>query len=150
VVTIDALGCQKEIAQQIMDQGADYVLAWKENQAGLYAAVVDLFEYAHYTDFTDCDYYKTVDKGHGRIEIRQCRTTSAAECPQFLPNRLAWPSLHTLVMARAERRMDHETTVKFRYYISSLATSAQPHLDMVRGDWSINNQVHWVLDVAFR
>lgn len=150
IVTIDALGCQKEIAQQIVEQEADYVLALKENQGGLYAAVVDLFEYAQETDFTDCDYHKTVDKGHGRIEIRQCWTTSAEEYLQFLPNRSAWPSLQTIVMVRAERRMDHEVTVKFRYYISSLATGAHHHLDIVRGHWSIENQVHWVLDVAFR
>ena len=150
IVTIDALGCQKEIARQIIDQGADYVLALKENQGGLYVAVADLFEYAQETDFADCDYHKTVDKGHGRIEIRECWTISAEDYLQFLPNRSAWSGLQTIVMVKSERRTGHETTVKIRYYISSLTTGAKSHLKAVRGHWGIENQVHWVLDVAFR
>jgi predicted transposase YbfD/YdcC len=150
IVTIDALGCQKEIAQQIIDQGADYVLALKENQGGLYAAVADLFEYAHETDFTDCDYHKAIDKGHGRIEIRECWTISAEDYLQFLPNRSAWSGLQTIVMVKSERRIGHETSLQVRYYISSLATSAKQHLKAVRGHWGIENQVHWILDVAFR
>jgi predicted transposase YbfD/YdcC len=150
IVTIDALGCQKEIAQQIIDQGADYVLALKENQGGLYAAVADLFEYAQETDFADCDYHKTIDKGHGRIEIRQCWTISAEDYLQFLPNRSAWPGLKTIVLVKSERRIGHQTSLQVRYYISSLATGAKPHLNAVRGHWGIENQVHWILDVAFR
>jgi predicted transposase YbfD/YdcC len=150
IVTIDALGCQKEIAQQIVDRGADYVLALKENQGGLYAAVEDLFKYAQETDFADCDHHKTVNKGHGRIEIRQCWTISAEEYLQFLPNRSAWSGLHTIVMVESQRRIGHETTLQLRYYISSLTTGAKQHLKAVRGHWGIENQVHWVLDVAFR
>jgi predicted transposase YbfD/YdcC len=150
IVTIDALGCQKEIAKQIIDQDADYVLALKENQEGLYAAVEDLFQYAQETQFADCDYHKSVDKGHARLEIRECWTTSAPDYLAFLPNRSAWPGLHTLVMIRSERRLAHKTTVEVRYYISSLRTGAQHHQRTVRSHWGIENQVHWVLDVAFR
>lgn len=150
IVTIDALGCQREIAQQIVDQAADYVLALKENQEGLYAAVQDLFEYAQETHFADCDYYKRIDKGHGRMEIRECWTTSAPDYLAYLPNRSAWPSLRTLVMICSERRLAHKTSLELRYYISSLSTGAKHHLHTVRSHWGIENQVHWVLDVAFR
>jgi predicted transposase YbfD/YdcC len=150
IVTIDAIGCQKEIAKHIIDQDADYVLALKENQEGLYTAVADLFEYAQETHFTDCDYHKTVDKGHGRIEIRECWTTSTPDYFAFLPNRSAWPGLQTIVMIRAERRLAHRSSVEFRYYISSLRNGAKHHLHTVRSHWGIENQVHWVLDVAFR
>jgi len=150
IVTIDAIGCQKEIAKQIIDQEADYVLALKENQAGLFTAVADLFEYAQETDFADCDYHKTIDKGHGRIEIRECWTTSAPDYFAFLPNRSAWSGLQTIIMIRAERRLEQKTSVDLRYYISSLSTGARHHLKTVRNHWGIENQVHWVLDVAFR
>jgi predicted transposase YbfD/YdcC len=150
IVTIDALGCQKEIAQQIIDQGADYVLALKENQAGLYQAVEDLFEYAQETDYADCDYHKAVNKGHGRIEIRQCWTIAAEEYLQFLPHRSAWSALHTIALVTSERRTDQGTSLQVRYYISSLPTGAEQHLKAIRAHWSIENQVHWILDVAFR
>jgi predicted transposase YbfD/YdcC len=150
IVTIDALGCQKEIAKQIIDQDADYVLALKKNQEGLYVAVEDLFDYAQETHFTDCDYHKSIDKGHGRIEIRECWTTSAPDYLAFLPNRSVWPGLQTIVMIRSERRLAHKTTIEVRYYLSSLSTSAQHHLRTVRSHWGIENQVHWILNVAFR
>ena len=150
IVTIDAMGCQKEIAKQIIEQDANYVLALKENQGGLYTAVADLFEYAQETAFTDCDYHKTTDKGHARMEIRECWTTSAPDYLAYLPNRSAWPGLHTLVMIRSERRLEDKTSVELRYYISSSSTGAKHHLNTIRSHWGIENQVHWVLDVAFR
>jgi predicted transposase YbfD/YdcC len=150
IVTIDAIGCQKNIAQQILEQDADYVLALKENQQGLYTAVAELFQYAQETDFADCDYDRTVDKGHGRVDIRECWTTSAPDYLAYLPHRSAWPGLQTIVMIRAERRLAHKTSIEFRYYISSLSTGAKHHLQTVRSHWGIENQLHWVLDVAFR
>ena len=150
IVTIDAIGCQKKIAKQIVDQEADYVLALKENQGGLYKAVEDLFDYARETAFADGDYYKSINKGHGRIEIRECWTISAPDYLAFLPKRSAWPGLQTIVMVKSERRLEHKTSVKVRYYISSLADGARQHLNAIRGHWGIENQVHWVLDVAFR
>lgn len=151
IVTIDALGCQKEIAQKIVDKDGDYVLALKENQGNLYQAVKDLFEYAQETAFVDCDYHQTIDKGHGRIEIRECWTIDSPEYLAYLPNLSAWAGLRTIGMVRSQRQIiGQEPTVKIRYYISSLAGQAEPFLKVVRGHWSIENQVHWVLDVAFR
>ena len=150
IVTIDALGCQTEIAQQIIAQDADYVLALKGNQGTLYEAAKDLFDYAQETAYADGDYHKTVNKGHGRIETRECWTIAKPDYLTYLPNGLAWPSLHTLVMVKAERRIGQETTLTTRYYISSLTTGAKHHLHVVRSHWGIENQVHWVLDVAFR
>lgn len=79
IVTIDAIGCQKKIAKKIIEQGADYTLSVKENQKGLYDDIAELFDYAQEIDFVDCDYHKTVDKGHGRIEIRERWTISDPE-----------------------------------------------------------------------
>jgi predicted transposase YbfD/YdcC len=149
IVTIDAIGCQTEIARQIIEQGADYVLALKANQATLHDSVKDLFEYAQETGFADCDYHKSVDKGHGRIEVRECWTTSKDDYLAYLPHRADWPALRTLVMVRSERRIGSETSLSQRYYISSLTSGARQHLEAVRGHWSVENQVHWVLDVAF-
>jgi predicted transposase YbfD/YdcC len=151
IVTIDAMGCQKEIAQKIIDKEGDYALALKQNQGNLYQAVKELFEYAQETAFVDCDYHQTIDKGHGRIEIRECWTICQPEYLAYLPNWSAWAGLRTLGMVRSQRQIiGQEPTVKIRYYISSLAGLAEPFLNAVRGHWSIENQVHWVLDVAFR
>jgi predicted transposase YbfD/YdcC len=150
IVTVDALNCQKKIAEKIIDQGADYVLSVKENQANLYQAIQDLFEYAQETAFRDCDYFKTVDKGHGRIETRACWTTSASDYLAYLPDRADWKGLQTLVMVKAERRLGQVRSTQIRYYISSLPSDASQALAAVRGHWSIENEVHWVLDIAFR
>jgi predicted transposase YbfD/YdcC len=150
IVTIDALGCQVEIAKQIVAQGADYVLALKGNQATLHEAVQELFEYAEEIGFTDCDHHKTVDKGHGRIEVRQCWTTAKLDYLAYLPHLSDWPGLRTIVMVRSERRIGTETSTTTRYYLSSLTSGAEQHLQAVRGHWGIENQLHWVLDVAFR
>jgi predicted transposase YbfD/YdcC len=150
IVTIDAMGCQKEIAKQIIAQGADYLLALKANQGGLHQAVQDLFNYAQETGFADCDYHKTVNKGHGRIEIRECWTTSSEDFLAYLPNRAAWSDLESIVMVKSERRIGDDVSTKVRYYISSLPADAKLQLEAVRGHWGIENQAHWVLDVAFR
>lgn len=150
IVTIDAMGCQKAIAAKIIDQGADYTLAVKENQKGLYDDIVSLFDYAQETDFADCDYHKTVEKGHGRIEIRECWTISDPEYLVYIRNLSDWPGLQTIVMVKSERRVGHKRSTEARYYISSLAGDAKLILQTVRRHWSIENEVHWVLDVAFR
>lgn len=149
IVTIDAMGCQKEIAAQIVAQGADYVLALKGNQSGLFEDVQDLFEYAAEINFNDCDHYQTIEKNHGRLEIRDCWTISHPDYFPFLPHASDWANLRTLVMVRAERRLPDKTSVQYRYHISSLSSDAKRHLEAVRGHWSIENELHWVLDVAF-
>jgi predicted transposase YbfD/YdcC len=125
------------------------VLALKANQETLHDSVKDLFDYAQETGFADCDYHKTVDKGHGRIEVRECWTISKADYLAYLPHLADWPPLHTIVRVRSERWIGSETTVTLRYYISSLTSGARQHLQAVRGQWGVENQAHWVLDVSF-
>jgi predicted transposase YbfD/YdcC len=150
IVTIDAIGCQKEIASQIVEQGADYVLALKANQGTLHNDVKSLFVYAEETNFVDCDYHKTVGKGHGRVEIRECWTISDAEYFAFLDKPEQWSALQTIAMVRATRRVGEQVETETRYYISSLPCNAEQILAAVRQHWHIENCVHWVLDVTFR
>jgi predicted transposase YbfD/YdcC len=150
IVTIDAMGCQKTITHKIIARDADYVLALKGNQSGLHDDVIELFTYASETEFVDCDYCKTVEKSHGRIEIRECWTTSNAEYMAYLRDLSAWANLYTIVMIKRERRVDTKTETEIQYYITSLVGSARQILSAIRAHWSIENQLHWVLDIAFR
>lgn len=150
IVTIDAMGCQKEISKKIIGNDADYVLALKENQGGLYEDAQELFNYAEETEFADCDYHKTVEKNHGRIEIRECWTISSPDYMVYLRNLSDWANLRTIVMVKRERRLGLKVETEVKYYISSLLSSAQRILNAVRGHWGIENQLHWVLDIAFR
>jgi predicted transposase YbfD/YdcC len=122
IVTIDVIGCQKKIASRIVEQGADYVLALKSksNQGTLHTDTKDLFEDAREIDFVDCDYHKTVDKGHGRIEIRECWTTAHPDHLASLYKPEQWDGLQTVVMVCAERRIGDRSEKETRYYISSL------------------------------
>jgi len=151
IVTIDAMGCQTEIAQAIVDLDADYVLAVKENQGHLYEDVKGLFDAAQELNFKDVPhgYCKTTDKGHGRLEIRQCWTLSDAALVSYLRNRDGWRNLRTIVKVVAERRVHGETSRQERYFISSLDGDARRMLRAVRGHWGIENSLHWVLDIAF-
>jgi predicted transposase YbfD/YdcC len=150
IVTIDALGCQKKIAAQIIAQEADYILAVKDNQSGLHDALTELFDYAASQDFRDCDYHKTVGKGHGRIEIRECWTVDDPLYLGYIPHYHKWAGLRSIVRIQAQRRIGTKRTTEIRYYISSLASDAQQLLCAIRSHWSIENQVHWILDVVFR
>jgi len=150
VVTADALNCQKAIAEQVVEQGADYVLSVKENQRGLYEAMRDLFQYAEGTGFADCDSHKVVDKDHGRIEIRECWTTFNPDYLLYVSDRSKWAGLRTLVWVRSQCQRGEERTIRVSYHISSLESDAEQILNAVRGHWGIENEVHWVLDIAFR
>jgi predicted transposase YbfD/YdcC len=150
IVTVDAIGSQKKIAHTIRAQGGDYVLPIKGNQAGLFEDIHDLFQYAESIDFRDCDYYKTVDKGHGRIEVRECWTISHADYLPYLRNLDKWQDLRTIAMIKAKRQTPEETTIEVRYFISSLPSQAERILGAARTYWGIENGLHWVLDVAFR
>ena len=151
IVTIDAIGCQTEIAQAIVDLDADYVLAVKENQGHLYEDVKGLFDAAQELNFKDVphDYCKTTDKGHGRLEIRQCWTICDVGLVNYLRNRAGWRNLRTIVKVVAERRVNGETSRQDRYFISSLDSDARRMLRAVRSHWGIENSLHWVLDIAF-
>lgn len=150
IVTIDAIGCQKEIAKQIIEQGADYVLALKDNQGRLHDHAKTLFEDAEAIGFADCDYHKTVDKDHGRVETRECWVTAHPDYLAALYKPEQWAGLQTAIMIRAERRIGQKTETETRYYISSLPGHAEYLLNAVRDHWHIENRLHWVLDVAFR
>jgi predicted transposase YbfD/YdcC len=152
IVTIDAIGCQTEIAEMIAEKQSDYVLAVKENQGSLRVAVKDLFDYGQGTGFADLphSYYKTVDKDHGRIEVRQCWAIDDAQTLKDLPELGRWKKATSVVMVVAERRIGPKRTSETRYYLTSLTADAKRALHAIRAHWGIENSLHWVLDVAFR
>jgi predicted transposase YbfD/YdcC len=145
VVTIDAMGCQTAIAAQIVGQGGDYVLALKANHADLLTNVRDSFALAAGLATT-----RTVEKGHGRIEVRTCRTITDATTLRWLDPTGAWANLRSIAEVVGERRIDGVVTTHTRWYLSSLPGDAATIAKAVRSHWGIENQVHWVLDVAFR
>jgi len=152
IVTIDAMGCQKEIAREIIEAQADYLLALKENQGRLYEDVRDLFEGAQAFDFAGVpyDFARTVNKNHGRLETRQCWVITDPDCLDCLQNRQQWSKLNAVVKVTAQRETATQTSVQSRYYISSLAAQAKTLLSATRKHWGIENSLHWSLDVTFR
>jgi predicted transposase YbfD/YdcC len=152
IVTIDAIGCQTEIAEQIVEQGGAYILRVKGNQGQLHDDIQDLFAGCEEVDFVNVphDHHRTINKGHGRIEIRDCWTLSDERYLAYLPQRALWRDLCTLVKVRRERRIRDQTQHEVGYYISSLDGSAAQHLHAIRLHWHIENRLHWVLDIAFR
>lgn len=151
IVTIDAMGCQREIARKIVeDKDADYVLALKGNQGGLFEDVKGLFEHAQEVGFENCEHYRTEEKGHGRREVRECWTASDSESLASIQSLADWQDLRTVIMVKSERFVGDKRSEESRYYISSLSGDAEQALEAVRGHWGIENKVHWVLDIAFR
>ena len=152
IVSIDAMGCQREIAKAIVDKGADYVLSLKQNQGNLYEDVKELFDGAFEFGFEDIDYdtYETVEKGHGRIETRRCWAISDPQGLSYIRSLSEWKNLNSVAMVKAERRIGDSVSVEKRYYISSLKGDARQLLWAIRGHWGIENSLHWVLDIAFR
>lgn len=149
IVTIDAMGCQKAIAEQIIAQGADYLLAVKDNQPELHAAVRDYFETARAAAFDQVParYAEETDGGHGRCEVRRCWLV---EDVSTLPEPQQWRGLRSIALVEAERHHGQEITRECRYYITSLAGEVKQVAHAARAHWGIENQLHWVLDVTFR
>lgn len=150
IVTIDAMGCQTEIAQQIVKRKGHYVLALKGNQGHLHSDVKDFFETALSSNFkgVSYDYYKTQESGHGRIEQRECWSlTPPKGC---LSSHEKWKQLNSIVMIKSRRELKDKVTEDTRFYISSLAPDAQQALSAVRQHWGVENSLHWTLDVTFR
>ncbi len=150
VVTIDAMGCQTEIAAQIINQEADYVLSLKGNQGTLHRDVADYFAWAEKIKFKAIahSFTETIEKDHGRIEERRCWMT---EDVSWLLQKEAWVGLKSIIMVESVREViGQAATTERRYFISSLASDAKEALRCVRGHWAIENSLHWVLDVAFR
>lgn len=150
IVTIDAIGCQTEIAGMIIDQQADYVLSLKDNQGNLFEDVHLLFEDLEKSQYEAYafDYHKTVNKNHGRLEIRECWTISDAEVLRYLRGFENWKNLLTVSRIRAQRLMGEESSCEDRYHIASI-TGAKRVLWAVRSHWGIENELHWTLDIAF-
>lgn len=152
IVTIDAMGTQTAIAEQIVAQGADYVLAVKDNQERLAVDVRATFTEAEQLHFKHVphDYAKTIDKGHGRIDTRECWTIAREDYLEALRTAGAWVGLRSVAMVRATRQVGQAITVFTRYYISSLDGHAARLLDATRSHWGVENDLHWTLDIAFR
>jgi predicted transposase YbfD/YdcC len=148
VVTIDAMGCQKEIAKTITDRGADYVLALKENHKTLYEEVTLFLEEAKATAFTDVEhaYHETVDGDHGRIETRRYWITSQIE---WLGASVSWANLHSIGMVESRREVGETVQIDTRYFLTSLPAQGVRFAHAVRQHWGIENSLHWVLDVSF-
>jgi predicted transposase YbfD/YdcC len=152
IVTLDAMGCQTNIAQLIIDNEGDYVLALKGNQGTLHQAVQEFWAEAQAIDFKDVahDYHQTVDQDHGRLEIRRHWTISDPEFITFVDPKGKWAGLQSIGKVEAQRTIGDQTSTETRYYISSLPGQAVHFAQAVRTHWEIENKVHWLLDVAFR
>jgi len=151
IVTIDAMGTQSKIAEQIIEQEGDYALALKDNQGNLYEEVKATFALAEKEAFAQvqAESDRRVEKGHGRLEIREYWTIRDAEILDYLDPQKKWKGLQALGMVRAERRIDQEISRETRYFLLSFP-SVQTFAHAVRSHWGIENSLHWVLDVAFR
>jgi predicted transposase YbfD/YdcC len=151
IVSIDAMGRQKEIATQIKDQGGEYVLSLKGNQGNLAKAVEHHFECAERDNFEllDHDCFETVDGGHGRVETRRYDVIGDAS---WLDANNEWGGLTAVgrVASRREKSGTRSKGVELRYYLLSRRFSAAEFAEACRSHWSIENSPHWLLDVAFR
>jgi predicted transposase YbfD/YdcC len=149
IVSIDAMGCQKQIATRIRAKDADYALALKKNQERLFTDVQNLFEQSlSITPMPTClDYYETIDQAHGRREVRRYWTTDAIS---GLSTKDQWPGLQSVGMVETDRTLAGETTRERRFYILSIPSNAHTFGHAVRSHWGIENSVHWILDVTFR
>lgn len=149
IVTIDAMGAQKEIAKQIIERGGDYVLSLKGNQGNIHKDVEQLFKWAQKTKFRNIphEFYRTVDGGHGRIETRRYWLLDGVE---HLIDGQLWSGLKRVGMVESERRLPgKEPSIERRYYLVSLDGNVELFAQSVRSHWGIENQLHWVLDVVF-
>jgi len=149
IVTIDAMGCQKAIAEKIVDQGGDYVLALKGNQGSLAEQVEEAFIDAEARDYegVQSDYFETVERGHGRREIRRYWTLAELD---GIERKDQWKKLNMVGMVQSIREQEGHTSSEYRYYIASIGNDAQRFAKAVRGHWGVENDLHWSLDISFR
>jgi predicted transposase YbfD/YdcC len=147
IITIDAMGAQKAIAAEIVDGGADFVLALKGNQESLHQAVIDHIDGQLEGDLEGAQELVTTEKGHGRVETR---TYLQLPAPKELPGFTLWKGLKTIAIVTSLCLRDGKETIEVRYYISSLAMGVKQLARAVRGHWGIENGCHWILDVTYR
>jgi predicted transposase YbfD/YdcC len=152
IVTIDAIGTQTHIAQTIVAAQADYVLSVKENQGHLFEDISVLFavDQAHDFKYANLAHHQEVNKGHGRIEIRECWSTADPAYLNLIRDRENWVGLRSIAMVVSTRMVGDKQTKRTRYYISSLPSDPERLLHIVRRHWAIENELHWVLDVALK
>jgi predicted transposase YbfD/YdcC len=145
LVTIDAIGCQTDIAERIRDQNADYLLALKRNQGQLYEDTMRLFDdlanYDHDPKVYPHQYAKQTSKGHGRIEVRECWVIDDKNLLKHFRSTHRWPGLKSIVKITAQRKIDGDTSSKDRYYICSLSADAEYLLKSSRAHWHIENSL---------
>lgn len=142
IITIDAMGCQKEIAQKIIDEGADYILALKGNQGNLLEEVENAFKQC-----PPSSQNKTIEKDHGRIETRKCFIIKDMD---WVFEHEKWSGLKSMIKIESERLINNKAESETRYYISSLVKDAVQINTLVRKHWGVENSLHWVLDVNFK
>jgi len=147
-VTIDAMGCQRDIAQRIVDRGGHYVLALKGNQGTLQEDVKTFMDdQIANQQVRSCDTYETVEKSHGRIETRKCWSCWDTD---WLVQRHPWAGLSSMVAVEATRTLNGKTSTERRYFISSHpGKQAQKLTTLIRNHWRVENPLHWTLDVSF-
>lgn len=151
IVTIDAMGTQTEIAAQLIEKKADYILALKANHPTLFRQVKQWFETARRNNFPGVEYSydKQVESGHHRTEIRYCWSVPVNAIPNlYQPER--WKGLKTVVMVVRIRRLWNKTTREVQFYLTSMDSDARSLSNAIRKHWGIENQLHWTLDVSFR
>jgi predicted transposase YbfD/YdcC len=148
-ITIDAMGCQRAIAQKIKDKDADYILALKGNQGSLRADVELFFAEQKAKGFADTivSNHKSLEKSHGRIETR---VTTATDDAGWLKSSHGWPGLRSIVMVESVRETGAKIERETRFYITSLEPDAAALAAAIRSHWSIENGLHWVMDMVFR
>jgi len=148
IVTIDAMGCQREIAQMIGQKGSDYVLSLKGNQGTLHEDVKLIFKDTALLQEITPDRYQTIDGSeHGRLEERSYR---AILCPEIIKTHHEWPYLKSLVEVVSRREIKGKVSQEERYYITSLEPIAKKIGTAIRAHWAIENSLHWILDISFR
>jgi predicted transposase YbfD/YdcC len=151
IITLDAMGCQREIAAQIVEQKGDYILRVKENQGGLLEEINDTFKEAEKVGYKNMTHYTAnddVNNDHGRIESRRCIVLPLM---YFMMLKSKWKGLQSLVLIISERETHSGKTVEYRYYISSLdPKDPKKIMSSIRTHWQIENNLHWLLDVAYR
>lgn len=149
IVTIDAMGCQKEITKKIIDKDADYVISLKGNQGSLEEQAIEFFNKINIPSLEKVAsyFYESTDAGHGRIETRKYYMASALNRIEGLEN---WGKLRSLGMVISTRELNGKITEETRYFITSLYSDVKRFAHAVRQHWSIENSLHWVLDMTFK
>jgi predicted transposase YbfD/YdcC len=141
-ITIDAMGCQKEIANYIIAQEANYILAVKDNHKTLHEQLKSAFEKSPISDVSN-----TLEKGHGGIEERTCKVITDL---RFVSESCHWKNLNTLICITSQRTIGDKTSTEARYFIGNQEKKASYFLEAIRSHWGIENSLHWILDVVFK